>query len=393
MSSNSNYCTRRKLLAVAGTSAIGALAGCGGSSSRRSDYPEGVRFDADWQTFAHDDANTGYAPENDPPSEGDVAWRSDFGIPTTGVTASGDTVFVPDDSLRAVDAETGSTRWTYPSDFRTPPTVEDGTVYVPHESESALLGLDVSSGEVVWRADLPESPATPPVFSNQRDRMFVALQNGTLCGIDRAAATIEWSQSVFGKVSAPLAFNLYYLFAVTSTGEVYCFTERGNPVWRHNRHATLRAPPVVGDRRVYVGGVEGHIAALDRENGGLVWERETLSLIDDPLAFDGDHVYVGGADLTALHADNGDRAWRYQADEGIRSSPIVVGDTVVVGTRDGALVALDRAGGGLLSGPKRWSVSLGRYVGHWLAAAGGRVYAPVIPPRDEEGPTRLVAVE
>lgn len=388
--------TRRKFLTAAGASATVTLAGCnsGSPSSARGDYPEGVVFETGWPTFAHDDANTGYDPDADPASAGEVAWRSEFGVPTTGVTVSGDAAFVPTDPLRAVDAATGSVRWTHPYDLRHPPAVEDGTVYVPHESDPALLGLDAESGDVVWQADLPASPTTPPVFANRRERLFVALRGGTLCGIDREDAAVAWTQSIFGEVSAPLAFNLYHLVAVTSVGEVYCFTDSGHPAWRHNRHAGLRSPPVFGDERVYVGGRDGTVAALDRRNGGLAWERDVSGFVEEPLAFDGDRIYaVAAGALTALNAANGERAWRFEADEGVRSSPAVVGDTVFVGTKGGALVALDASGGGPLSGPKRWSVSLGTYVGHWLAAAGGRVYAPVVPPRSESGPNRLVAVE
>lgn len=388
--------SRRELLAVAGTSVSAALAGCSGESSGRGDYPEGVRFEDDWLTFAHDDANTGYDPDSSPASKAEVAWRSEFGVPTTGVTVAGDTVFVPTDQLRAVDAVTGKTRWTYPYDLRTPPAVLDGVVYVPHSDDAALVGLDVASGEEGWRADLPDRPETPPVFSNQRKRLFVALSGGTLCGIDREEGgergSVAWTRSVFGEVSAPLAFNLYHLFAVTSTGELYCFTETGNPYWRHNRHAHLRVPPVVGDERVYLGGMDGTVAALDRRNGSVVWEYEGRGAVQDPMALDGDRIYAASGGLVAIDAESGERAWRYESGEGIQCSPVVVGDTVFVGTDAGSLIALDADGGGLLSGPKRWSVSLGDYVGHWLAAADGRVYAPVVPPQSEGGSNRLVAI-
>jgi outer membrane protein assembly factor BamB len=283
-------------------------------------------------------------------------------------------------------------RWTYPYDDWTPPAVEDGTVFVPAPEEPALVGLDAPTGRETWRASLPGRPRTPPAFSNDRERLFVAVDGGRVCGVDRADGAVRWTRPVYGEVATPLAVNLYLVVAATTAGELYCFTTEGDPYWRRNLHAHLEAPPVVGDERVYVGGMDGRVQALDRRNGGLAWEREVAGFLQRPMALDGPHLYVSGGRLSALDVDTGEVAWRYESPEGVNCAPAVVGDTVLVGTDDGRLAALDAAGGGWLSGPERWSVSLGSYVGHWLAAAGGRVYAPVMPREDEGGPTRLVAV-
>ena len=101
----------------------------------------------------------------------------------------------------------------------------------------------------------------------------------------------------------------------------------GEPVWRHrdavrfweaNGGAGPRATPTVSGNRVYTFGATGILNALDAGDGTVVWSRNVVSDTGAKLPF-----------------------W------GFASSPLVVGDLVIVNT--GALVAYD-----LASGDPRW---------------------------------------
>jgi len=102
----------------------------------------------------------------------------------------------------------------------------------------------------------------------------------------------------------------------------------GEPVWRHrdparfwesNAGAGPRATPTVSHGRVYTLGGTGILNALDARNGSVIWSRNAAS-------------------------DTG----RQVPDWGISSSPLVVGDVVVVATA-GTLAAYDA-----VSGAPRW---------------------------------------
>jgi hypothetical protein len=136
--------TRRRFLAAAGASAAASIAGCASQSPTHGDYSEGVRFDEDWPTFRHDDANTAYDRDAAPPADRSTAWTSAFGVPSAGPTVADGVVLAHGDPLRAVDAATGEVRWTHPYSDWTPPAVEDGTVFVPGTDEDALVGLDAA---------------------------------------------------------------------------------------------------------------------------------------------------------------------------------------------------------------------------------------------------------
>jgi outer membrane protein assembly factor BamB len=111
---------------------------------------------------------------------------------------------------------------------------------------------------------------------------------------------------------------------------VACYkVSTGEPVWRHrdgvrfwesNGGAGPRATPTLSGGRVYTFGATGIVNALDARNGSLVWSRNA------------------GSDTGVKVPD-----W------GFASSPLVVGDVVIVAA-SGALVAYDRS-----TGTPRWS--------------------------------------
>ena len=124
------------------------------------------------------------------------------------------------------------------------------------------------------------------------------------------------------------------LFTQEQRGEheiVSCYSATtGKPVWMHKDAARFyesnggpgpRGTPAFSEGRVYALGATGILNALDASTGAVVWKKDTVA--DAGIKLPG---------------------W------GITSSPLVVGDLVVVSV-SGAIVAYDRG-----SGDRRWLV-------------------------------------
>jgi outer membrane protein assembly factor BamB len=388
--------SRRAFLTTTGTAGLVAVAGCASDDDGRDDYPEGVRFDAGWRSACHDDANTCFAPDAAPVTEPSVAWRSERVVPGGPTVGDGVAVVPTTDGVRAVATDGGTERWTAAADLRRPPTILDGVVLLPADDGPALRAVEAATGAERWRVPLPGDPATPPAVSNDRSRLFVGLERpvgGAVCCVDVAERSVAWTRETRTAVGAALACNLYSVLVPTVAGELYRFGLNGGVGWRANLRSGRVHPPVVGDERLYVAGYDGSVTALDRETGRERWRRQTAGVLDSGVAFDGERVYVGQGDLTALDAGDGRERWSVSVSGGVRCLPAVAGETVYVGTTEGAVVAVDAAGGGLLSSRTRWSLDVGSTAGPWLAATDGRVYATALGGPAGDGPTELVAVE
>ena len=112
---------------------------------------------------------------------------------------------------------------------------------------------------------------------------------------------------------------------------------------------------VVAGDVVYIGSRQAELLALDRQRGTLLWrfpsggEENLVGIYGSPAVTD-DLIYVGayGEELGRLYAiDPVQRAkvWDYPTGDHIVGSPVVSGETVLVGSSDGILYALDAATG------------------------------------------------
>ncbi len=121
--------------------------------------------------------------------------------------------------------------------------------------------------------------------------------------------------------------------------------------WFHGTDDVVTATPAVVGDRVYVGDWAGVVYALDRETGDEVWRFQADlhrnvyagQIVSSPAVADvGDRrlVFIGaGKTLYALDTVDGDEVWRHEIGEPgdvdvpteIESSPVVVGDTVLIG--------------------------------------------------------------
>lgn len=102
---------------------------------------------------------------------------------------------------------------------------------------------------------------------------------------------------------------------------------------------------VTGNRHLYIS-TTGGLIVLDAENGNLAWRYDTEMPLGQAPTIIGSMVYFGGYDrkITALE-DQGNSyrlVWQFtQSTGGFSTNPLVVNNTVYLGSRDGIMYALN----------------------------------------------------
>ncbi|MFE5833092.1 PQQ-binding-like beta-propeller repeat protein [Streptomyces sp. NPDC056488] len=253
--------------------------------------------------------------------------QTDFETPEAGPAVHGDTVYVWRDArLQALDARTGTERWSYPIGdaascggvpVRVAPA-EDGYVYV--SAGTRVLSIDVAAGHVRWHFEAPAVFLSPPAFAPgpavTGGGVYLADHLGTVYALDATTGQDRWriateqrqsTEPVLvadGNVHVGSGSALYTLDAVT-----------GTPRWRFAAGGELVGSPVVADGRIHFGSADHVLYTLDATGGQLRWKLATGGEITGSPVAKGGVVYACSKDrcVYALDAVKGTATGRGSA--------------------------------------------------------------------------------
>jgi outer membrane protein assembly factor BamB len=199
---------------------------------------------------------------------------------------------------------------------------------------------------------------------------------------------VRWKSAVGTGVATDLATFDRLLFAVTLGDELLALdSETGDRVWSFKSGATnddftLNTSPAVLAERVFFGGLDGTLSALDARSGRLLWKRELGSRISAGVLAAQEGVYAGTSDgrLHLVNPETGDVVRQIET-EGAPAGRLALGGPCLLalfGERALACYArtLERPLW-VRTGPKPWTSSR-PYVWNELALAGnggGEVFA------------------
>jgi outer membrane protein assembly factor BamB len=279
-------------------------------------------------------------------------WTFDAGAPIwAGAEAAGGLVYVgaDDGRLHALDARSGAPRWVF-------------------RSGGAIRARATVSGGSV----------------------FVPSDDGFLYRLDASSGRETWKVRVEGApvVRLPIGdpksrFERTASSAVVAGGRVYLGTHDGHVlalevddgarVWAFKTGDTVLSTPALAEGRVFAGSFDGHVYALDAATGALAWKHDTKGpVVSAPAVHDG-QVIVGSRsyDLVSLDARTGERAWtRYVWFSWVESSAVVRDGVAYVGSSDAArLFALDTK-----TGRSVWELDTGGWPWASPAVTARRVF-------------------
>jgi outer membrane protein assembly factor BamB len=239
--------------------------------------------------------------------------------------------------------------------------IEDYNPYPDLASENFQLSacIDAATGEIIWTSPIQLGHAYGCSAGFFRSDVFMAYGNLYVerycvlyCISDQASAA--WTH-----------------YRGTPTQNAVS-TERGprdlsTPRWAFECGATVSATPAVSaDGKVYIGSYDKNVYCLDAYTGEKIWHFETGRPVKASCAVSSGRVFTGSDDgnIYCLNGDTGEMIWSQQTgtwggslDWSIhsetvqpRSSPLVIGSSLFVGSIDGKIYCLDTASGAI-----RWS--------------------------------------
>lgn len=290
--------------------------------------------------------------------------------------------------------------WTYeygaPGVFSSSPRLAEGRLYLAggylrgQQRFGVLHSLDATTGRTLL--DFSAEGRMKPVFSSPciaGDRLFIGegLHQDSDCHLfclDRRNGGLLWSFPTKSHVeSSPIVYEDRVFFGAGEDG-VYCVNaETGKEVW-HFRGLHVDGSPALEGGRVFVGSGYGshEVFALDAATGKRLWQtRVDLPAFASPLSV-GDRVYfgLGTGNLTdsgsrpagamlCCSAEDGRVLWRETFPDAVHGRPVVLGDQLCFGCRDGSVYCLDRN-----TGKHVWQQVLGSPVVTTPALRDSRLY-------------------
>ncbi len=249
--------------------------------------------------------------------------------------------------------------------FFSAPVLSNGIIYVASTSGGSLLALSAQTGAVAWKANVGHylNDVTPVVVGRV---VFIAANSTWILALDATNGRQLWKTNLNEVVkSAPTYAGGLVLANASAT--TYALDARTGMVrWRFHEAGSgwpTSAAPTVQGNLVYVAqGTRPIVYALDLTTGKQVWAYELAAtndvrLISTPVMI-GQNVVVGTWDgrLLALNAATGALSWTYNINaalprgmpaDGIAGSAAAANGVVYIGTYDGDVIALDAITGRL----------------------------------------------
>ncbi len=283
-------------------------------------------------------------------ADGSVKWKyraSPDGIGESSPAVAAGLVFVGDLSgvFHAIDVSTGKAAWTFKTggEIKSSPVVTADTVLIG-SYDTHLYALHAKTGKLQWKVKTEgyvhgtPSVAAGIAFITGCDEILRAIRvsDGTqLYTVSSGAYT--------GASPAILAGRAYYGTYENEFLSVDLRSRKLAWTYRHpQRSFPFYSSAAVADGRVFVGGRDKMMRALDAATGKELWSAVTGARVDSSPAVASGRVYVGSSDgkLYVFDAATGNRVQQFEAGGPLTASPAIASGRLVIGSQDGKLFCL-----------------------------------------------------
>ena len=222
-----------------------------------------------------------------PPVEGAQLvswWEGSPNIGPDGVIYQGNT----GGGAYAVNPD-GSQKWVYEAQNSvwTVPAMDDSGVTYWGSVDLRLFALNPDGTQKWQRTTLGYVTSSPALDTT--GTLYAGSFDGSLYALDSADGSVKWSFKTGDHIYASPALvetdgQLQQIIIGSTDGLLYSLDPDGNVLWTYDTGAPIRSSPVVGQAPVgggppivYVGAANGHMVAVNTNDGSRRWTFDTTS--------------------------------------------------------------------------------------------------------------------
>ena len=208
--------------------------------------------------------------------------------------------------------------------------------------------------------------STPLVNGNS---IFVGTAQGKFFAVNKTTGKLTWQNNTGFAINSSAATQDGKVFFSDNKQTVYALKETtGQLLWKFDLGSKQAYPwrfdyfyssPTLYENKLIIGGDDGYLYMLSQSDGKQVWKFKSHGIIRSSAAVFGNTVVFGDMDgtLYALDIKDGKEKWNFKTmgdslknenfgfdRKAILSSPVVQGNKIVFGCRDGILYCVDTDG-------------------------------------------------
>ena len=258
----------------------------------------------------------------------------------------GNVAYVPSANylILAVNADTGEEIWRFETDEGSvwgQPTYHEEIVYVT-SLDRHIYALNADSGELIWSQEFEGAISAKATINADANLIYVPSYDNKLHALNLGDGQEKWAADATNWIWNAPAFANDMLFYADSNGEAFAINATtGEPVWQKGIHGmavvetvrydtpieikgAIQASPVYANEKVYIASVgneeseEGLLVALSAETGEELWQRTTPAPLFSTPVIVGDVIVIGLHStgdskelLIAYNLESGDKEWTY----------------------------------------------------------------------------------
>jgi eukaryotic-like serine/threonine-protein kinase len=258
-----------------------------------------------------------------------------------------------DTNIYALDAASGTLKWKFKTGdvVHASPAISGGTLFVG-SWDSYFYALDAASGKEKWRFKTGEDADTHNQVGIQSSAavadgvVYFGCRDSNFYAVDTATGKQRWSFSNKGSwvIASPAVLDGKVYFGTSDTGLFHGLDAKsGTDLFSLDfKHWPMFSSPAIAGDLAYIGSHDGKLYAVNLKTQKLAWAFETESAKKNGPRYtkaDGTPNYE--AVFSDFFYDDMVAGVQQMMSVGaVLSSPVVVNDTIYVGSADGNVYAL-----------------------------------------------------